>query len=55
MEPLTESQLAFLQDNAQKFWDVFVASDPDLLTSTCDCCREKRELARTVCAPAVAA
>lgn len=43
MSELTENQKKFLCANIERFFRVFVESDPDLEDSTCNCCEEKRQ------------
>ena len=44
MVTLTTKQKKYLQDHIEAFWEVFVEADPDLPTSTCPCCKDKRSL-----------
>jgi hypothetical protein len=41
---LSNFQRHFVMGNLEKFWDVFVAGDPELLGSSCGCCEAKRAL-----------
>lgn len=45
---LTSFQKNFIMTNLEKFWEVFVAGDADLVGSSCDCCTDKRELLASV-------
>lgn len=50
MLKLTDTQRAYLAEHLDELWGAFYDGDPDLLTSTCGCCQDKREFVKKVLA-----